>query len=176
VKVREALVEALELKNQEFNAQGTELNQRYESRAVIADPYAGEEVWLRDKGLHLQPTTRPGAKIPHVWLVDADGHRVSTLDVTGKGTFSLVTGLAGTAWSAAASTLSLQFLRVVTIGAPGAQDAYHDWHRIRDVHEAGAILVRPDGYVAWRHGGPVWDEREALRLLEDALGRILGDS
>ena len=29
------------------------------------------------------------------WLVDEDGRRVSTLDVTGKGSFALITGLAG---------------------------------------------------------------------------------
>jgi 2,4-dichlorophenol 6-monooxygenase len=173
VRVREALVEALELKNQEFNAQGTELNQRYESRAVIADPDAGQEIWLRDRGLYLQPTTRPGAKMPHAWLVDTDGRRVSTLDVTGKGMFSLVTGLAGTAWAAAAAKLSLPFLRVVTIGAPGTQDVYHDWHRLREIQEAGALLVRPDGYVAWRQVDPVWDEQDALVRLEDALGAIL---
>jgi 2,4-dichlorophenol 6-monooxygenase len=172
-KAREAFVEALELKNQEFNAQGTELNQRYESGAVIPTPGAGDEVWVRDRGLYLQPTTRPGAKIPHAWLVDRDGQRVSTLDVTGKGAFSLVTGLAGTAWAAAAAKLSLPFLRVVTIGAPGAQDAYHDWHRAREIHEAGALLVRPDGYVAWRHTEAVWDEHEAVTRLEEALSAIL---
>jgi 2,4-dichlorophenol 6-monooxygenase len=65
-KAREALIEAIEYKNTEFNAQGTELNQRYESSAVIPDPAAGEEVWKRDRGLYLQSTTRPGAKLPHL--------------------------------------------------------------------------------------------------------------
>ena len=51
----------------------------------MPDPTAGEEEWPRDRELYLQATTRPGAKLPHAWLVGADGHRVSTLDVTGKG-------------------------------------------------------------------------------------------
>ena len=40
---RERLYEALELKNTEFNAHGVELNQRYESGAVLPDPDAGDE-------------------------------------------------------------------------------------------------------------------------------------
>ncbi|MEU6147473.1 FAD-dependent monooxygenase [Streptomyces sp. NPDC047081] len=174
VEAREALVAAVELKNTEFNAQGIELNQRYESCAVIPDAEAGEEAWERDPVLYLQATTRPGAKIPHAWLVDESGHRVSTLDVTQKGKFSLVTGLAGQAWVHAADKADLPFLRTVVMGAKGTEDAYHDWHRAREIHEAGALLVRPDGYIAWRHSEAVWEAEEALHLLQEALTTLLG--
>jgi 2,4-dichlorophenol 6-monooxygenase len=87
---RSALADALKVKNYEFNAQGVELNQRYVSAAVVPDLNAAEEVWKRDPQLHLQATTRPGAKLPHAWLVGADGRRISTLDLVGKGRFSLV--------------------------------------------------------------------------------------
>ncbi|WP_051300934.1 FAD-dependent monooxygenase [Actinomadura rifamycini] len=170
---RERLFEALELKNTEFNAHGVELNQRYESGAVVPDPAAGEEEWPRDRELYLQATTRPGAKLPHAWLVGPDGTRVSTLDVAGKGALTLITGLGGHAWKAAAGKLGLPFLRTIVVGEDGITDPYGDWRRIREVHEAGAVLVRPDGYVAWRHGAPVWDAAEALRLLEDALAAVL---
>ena len=84
VEVRAALTAALELKNYEFNAQGVELNQRYTSTAVVPDPDAAPEQWDRDPQLYLQATTRPGAKVPHTWLVDRRGRRISTLDVTGQ--------------------------------------------------------------------------------------------
>lgn len=173
VAVREALIDAIEFKNTEFNAQGTELNQRYESAAVLPDPDAAEERWARDKGLYLQATTRPGAKLPHVWLVNDSGHKVSTLDVTGHGKFSLVTGLSGGAWTSAAHKLDLPFLRTVVVGAERARDSYHDWRRAREVEEAGAILVRPDGYVAWRHTVAVWDDEEAFHLLQNAVDAVL---
>jgi 2,4-dichlorophenol 6-monooxygenase len=173
VKAREALIAAIEFKNTEFNAQGTELNQRYESSAVIPDPAADEEVWERDRDLFLQATTRPGAKIPHVWLVDETGRKVSTLDVTQKGEFSLVTGLAGQAWVTAADKLQLAYLRTVVIGAKGSQDLYHGWHRAREIDEAGALLVRPDGYIAWRHREAVWDDKTAFDLLQRALATML---
>lgn len=176
VQVREALQAALELKNFEFNAQGVELNQRYVSPAVIPDPEAGQEEWRRDPQLYLQATTRPGAKIPHTWLVDEQGHRVSTLDVTGKGQFSLVTGLAGGAWKRAADKLDLPFLRTVVIGDADARDPYHSWPNIRETHEAGALLVRPDGYIAWRHADAVWNDEDAIRHLEAALTSVLGRS
>jgi 2,4-dichlorophenol 6-monooxygenase len=174
VAVREALRKAMEVKaSYEFNAQGVELNQRYASNAVIPDPDAGEEQWRRDPQVYLQATTRPGAKIPHTWLVDEAGQRVSTLDVTGKGKFSLVTGLAGRAWVQAAHKLNLPFLRTVVVGAKGAEDPYLSWAQIREIHEAGALLVRPDGYIAWRQCGAVWDDSEALAQLEAALHALL---
>jgi 2,4-dichlorophenol 6-monooxygenase len=98
------------------------MNQWYESSAVIADAGAEPEIWRRDRDLYNQPTTRPGAKIPHAWLVGPGGTRMSTLDVTGKGVFTVVTGRAGTAWKDAIRRLDLPFLRIVVTGSPEAQD------------------------------------------------------
>jgi 2,4-dichlorophenol 6-monooxygenase len=170
---RAALNEALELKNYEFNAQGVELNQRCVSAAVIPDLAAGEEVFKRDPQLHLQATTRPGAKIPHAWVIGLDGRRTSTLDLVGKGKFSLVTGIAGTAWTQAAGSMALPYLRTVVIGLAGAQDVYCSWARVREIDEAGALLVRPDGVVAWRHTSGVADPASAERELRTALTTIL---
>jgi 2,4-dichlorophenol 6-monooxygenase len=174
VAVREALVKALEIKNAEFNAHGVELNQRYASTAVLPDPTAGEEQWARDPELYVQATTRPGAKLPHAWLVDATGHRLSTLDTIGRGQFSLVTGLAGRAWVNAVQQLDFPYLRIVVIGENGTADPYFAWARVREMHEAGALLVRPDGYIAWRQTAPVEDEDEALTQLDEALSAVLG--
>lgn len=171
---RAALAEALRLKNYEFNAQGVELNQRYASAAVIADPEVGEEAWARDPQLHAQASTRPGAKLPHAWLVGSDGRRVSTLDVVGRGKFTLVTGLAGQAWKAAAAAMGLPFLRTVVIGEPGALDSYCAWRALREIEESGALLVRPDGIVAWRrHSGDELDAARAGAVLDAALARLL---
>lgn len=174
VRSRERLEAALQVKEHEFNAEGVEKNQRYTSAAVIPDPTLGEEVWERDPELYHQPTTRPGAKLPHAWLVNHHGRRVSTLDVVGRGRFTLLTGRAGVAWQEAVERLGLDFLDVVLVGTdPDAQDPYYDWHRKREIAEAGALLVRPDGVVGWRCPQAVWEADQALELLEAAVAGVL---
>lgn len=175
---RKAVLDALRLKDTEFNALGLELNQRYNSSAVVSDG-TGAEVSDRDPVLHLNPTTRPGAKLPHAWLVGRTGMRVSTLDIVGKGMMTLITGLSGDAWVAAAERLSLPFLKTVVIGAPEYQDLYCDWQEAREIDEDGVILVRPDGYVAWRKlaGASSTDEAEAMlrEVLSIALSKAPGE-
>jgi 2,4-dichlorophenol 6-monooxygenase len=173
VAARKAAQAALDLKQTEYNAQGVEMNQRYESSAVIPDDGAELEKWRRDRDLYNQPTSRPGAKIPHAWLVGADGVRVSTLDVTGKGLFTVVTGLAGTAWKDAVQRLDLPFLRIVVTGSSETQDLYCEWQRIREIEEAGALLVRPDGVVAWRDKDGTFDAGEATDRLSNAIRTVL---
>lgn len=173
VELRARVAKALELKNHEFNAHGVELNQRYSSTAVVAEPEAETEKFIRDAELYVQPTTRPGAKIPHAWLVNADGHRISTLDVTGRGRFTLITGIAGQAWKEAATRLDLGFLDTIVTGESGYEDPYAAWARVREVHEAGALLIRPDGYIAWRHTSPMWDAVHAEEQLRSALQSVL---
>lgn len=176
VERRAALAAALEVKNTEFNAQGVEMNQRCVSGAVIPDSDASEEVFQRDRQLYLQPTTRPGAKIPHAWLIGQDGRRISTLDLVGKGRFTLVTGIAGQAWRQAVGSLALPFLDALVIGEDGIQDVYCNWVAVREVAEAGALLVRPDGVVAWRHLQGVADADQARRELAAALSKVLSNS
>ncbi|MER5387671.1 FAD-dependent monooxygenase [Saccharopolyspora sp. NPDC002686] len=174
-KRRRALHEAIELKNFEFNAHGVELNQRYRSSAVLDDG-SPEEVWAEDADLHHRPTTRPGAKLPHAWLVDADGNRTSTLDLVGGGEFSVVTGLSGQAWQEAVADCREHFgvpVRSVVIGAEGSRDAYGDWHRLSEVDEDGCLLVRPDGYVAWRSATSPETPETAAEELRAALGAVL---
>jgi len=169
-EARAALREALDLKDFEFNAQGTEMNQRYTSDAVLDDG-SGPEEWVRDPALHAQHTTRPGAKLPHSWLVAPDGHRISTLDVVADDRLTLVTDLAGTAWVEAAAAIGDR-LAVVVIGADAHRDLYYTWHDAAGLDEGSALLVRPDRVVAWRHRGPA-ESAIAPELLADAASRIL---
>jgi 2,4-dichlorophenol 6-monooxygenase len=93
--------------------------------------------------------------------------------VTGKGLFTVVTGLAGTAWRDAVRRLDLPFLRIVATGSPEAQDLYCEWQRVREIDEAGALLVRPDGVVAWRDKEGTLDAGEAAGKLSAAIRAVL---
>ncbi|KAJ3335231.1 hypothetical protein HDU93_006097 [Gonapodya sp. JEL0774] len=151
---REALRKALELKDYEFNAHGVEMGHRYTSKAVVVDG-TPEPAYTRDPELYYHPTTWPGARLPHVWLLDSGtGRRVSTHDLAGKGRFALFTGISGSKWAEAAMKVSemLGVDVVPYIIGPGRAylDVYEDWARAREVEESGCILVRPDAHVGWR--------------------------
>ncbi|MAP64354.1 MAG: 2,4-dichlorophenol 6-monooxygenase [Microbacterium sp.] len=173
-RARALLEAAVDLKQYEFNAQGVEMNQRYASAAVLPDPDAAPEVFDRDPDLFVQATTRPGAKLPHAWLVDTRGQRISTLDVVSGSSMTLLTGRAGRVWVDAVEALSHQRLRAVVIGDPGTEDLYLEWQRVREVGESGAVLVRPDGVVAWRAQVAPTDAGQCRALLEDVVAQILG--
>ena len=134
---------------------------------VVAEPE-------RDPELFHRPSTEPGAKLPHAWLVGPHGRRVSTLDLVGDGRWTVLTGLTGTAWRDAAAKVGAELgldLRAVRIGDPDARDAYGDWSRLSGVAEDGCLLIRPDGYIAHRHPTPsptpAADLLKALRTLLD---------
>ncbi|MGW7495915.1 FAD-dependent oxidoreductase [Streptomyces luteogriseus] len=171
-KQRAALREAIAFKVYEFNAHGVDLNQRYDagSSAAIVPDGTSDPGFARDPELYHQPSSRPGARLPHVWITSGT-RTLSTLDTVGRGRFTLLTGIGGEAWVRAAEEQEVEIATVV-IG-PGQQyeDPYGDWARLREIPDAGALLVRPDGFVAFRHASVGTDAGE---LLADALRRILG--
>lgn len=151
---REKLREAVDATQYIYNCHGVEMNMRYESSAVVSDGSPAEE-FKRDKELYHQASSRPGAMVPHVWLVDQDQQKVSTIDICGKGKFSLLTGLGGEAvWNSALAEIEKNLGITVSLKVigPGQQydDIYGDFARVRDISETGALLVRPDNIVAWR--------------------------
>ncbi|MBL7262012.1 FAD-dependent oxidoreductase [Paractinoplanes lichenicola] len=168
-KQRRELREAIEFKNYEFNTHGVELNQRYASSAVLSDGTPAP-VNPRDDELYHQPTTWPGAKVPHAWVGRGD-QRLSTLDLGGGGRFVLLTGLGGEPWVAAAAELSVP---AIVIG-PGAdyEDIYGDWARLREVGDSGCVLLRPDNYVCFRSADL---PAEPGAVLRSALDRVLHPS
>ncbi|OCI90887.1 2,4-dichlorophenol 6-monooxygenase [Agrobacterium sp. 13-626] len=174
VTMRADIERAMALKDREFNGLGAEMNQRYRSSGVICEP--GEEAFTRYECLYVQPTTRPGAKLPHAWLVGREGKRVSTLDTISHSKLTLLTGLAGSQWTAAADLLEFPYLESVIIGRDGLQDLYFEWRRAAEISEEGAILVRPDGIVAWRSFGAAPSAEAAADGLYSVLSTILGMS
>jgi 2,4-dichlorophenol 6-monooxygenase len=175
-KIRAALREAIAYKAYEFDAHGVEHNHRYASSAVVPDGTPRPE-FHRDPELFAQPTTWPGAKLPHTWVTEG-GHRVSTLDLAGKGRFALVTGIGGQAWLDAAATLGPERnleITPVSIG-PGQpyEDPYGTWAGLREIDDGGVLLVRPDLYIAARHLAAPHDPAAARDWLARVLDQVLG--
>jgi hypothetical protein len=153
------------------NFLGMELGFFYHSAAVIpdgTDPPSPE-----DAVIDYIPTARPGHRAPHVWL-ERDGKRASTLDLFGPG-FTVLAGPSGGAWAETARTSGEKVAVQVnefTIGPAGDfLDDAGEWQRQYGVNDDGAVLVRPDGHVAWRSSVGVADPAGTLA---SALRRILG--
>lgn len=104
------------------------------------------------------PVARPGHRAPHVWLdaasitpaVETDREQVSTLDLFGHW-FTLLTGPAASYLCDEVDAL-VQPLRVpicaYTVGGDG--DAARGFLTAYGIERDGALLVRPDGHIAWR--------------------------
>jgi len=170
---RSKLRDAVDLQNYQFNCHGVELGQMYASSAVIDDGSLPPEP-ARDAELYYHPTTYPGASLPHAWL-NQNRRQVSTLDLVGKGRFTLLVGVGGKKWRAAAEKLAAVLdvdLPVVSIGGPGcdAQDVYGTWAQLADIGDSGCLLVRPDRHVAWRQQD---DSQAGGEALAQVLGQIL---
>ena len=174
-KQRAALREAIAFKVYEFDAHGVEMNHRYASSAVAADGQP-EPGFTKDRELHFEQTTWPGARLPHAWVFGDGNKKASTLDLCGHGKFTILTGIGGKAWIDAAAAISGELGLRLTSHLIGPrqqwQDHYGDWARAREVDDAGVVLVRPDHHVAWRSKGMVADPAgELRRVLKTVLHR-----
>ena len=172
---RTAIREAIAFKKYEFDAHGVEMNQRYKSGAVVTDGQM-EPAYELDAELHYQPTTWPGARIPHAWVYDRDGAKHSTLDLVGQGRFTILTGISGEAWAKAAqkaaASMGIEIAAYVIGPRREIVDHHGDWARAREVAESGCILVRPDQHVAWRAEEVAENpEAELIRVLSAILHR-----
>ncbi len=119
-------------------------------------------------------TGEPGTRAPHMWL-RAGGERRSTLDLYEK-SFVLLTGSEGEMWRTAAKGAVERFslgLDCYLIGTGPDDDLAPedgvDWAEKHGTTSEGAVLVRPDGFVAWRAEGRVADPEAALLEVLEAL-------
>ena len=139
---------------------GHVLGQAYDVGALISDGSAPPDV--QDPIAEYAPSARPGRRAPHQW-VNIDGRRVSTLDFFGKN-FVLLSG--SEAWCSASRGAAAEL--GVEIDAHVISES--GWKEFYEVGTQGAVLVRPDGHVAWRTREPAADGPGALT---EALARIL---
>jgi len=150
-QLRERIRSAIPAQREQFFSQGQQFGQLYSSAALIDDGTPIQESSVS----RYEPTGRPGARAPHVWLKGTNG-RHSTIDL-GGGEFALLAARDGEPWLAAAAE-AVEAIKVplaaFRIGGPQCQQRSGDprWEDVVGVSLTGALLVRPDGYVAarWR--------------------------
>jgi putative polyketide hydroxylase len=117
-----------------------DMGYQYVSPVITGDGSPGAD----PPGADYTPSAAPGCRAPHQWIRTGRGRR-STIDLFDRA-FVLLTAGPGTSWRAAAEAAS-DMLRLPVdshvIREPG-------WPRLYGVTPGGAVLVRPDGHVAWR--------------------------
>jgi hypothetical protein len=174
-KRRTALQIAIQATKFEYHGLGIEMNQRYQSTAVFQDDQGSTPSQTQDPILNHQATTYPGARVPHAWLSTPRSLKpISSIDLTGKGNFTLLTGIGGEAWRGAASAVSRisnVLIIVYSIGfRQDYEDSLYEWANRREVTESGCVLVRPDRVVAWRsHEVTTKCEEQLLHVMKIIL-------
>jgi putative polyketide hydroxylase len=119
---------------------------------------------------------QPGTHAPHL-VLEREGKPISTRDLFGP-RFVLLAGPQGQHWKAAASSardaLHLP-LDSYQIGGEAADliDARNTFCEAYGITSDGAVLVRPDGFIAWRCRVAEENEQEAEQALTQALSTLL---
>jgi len=159
------------LPRQEFLAeQGLIFGANYESMAVVPD--GTPPMAIDDPVTQYQPSARPGSRAPHVWL-QRGNEQISTIDLIGPH-FTLLAGANGDAWRRAAQSAAPSWppLKAYRIGADTeVSDPDGQWQLAYGIDADGAVLIRPDGYVAWRSRSGASKPDAVLR---EAFGRLFG--
>jgi putative polyketide hydroxylase len=148
------------------------LGYRYPQGAVVGADPATPVVPER-----LDLSGEPGSRAPHM-AVRHRGERISTLDLYETSFVLLSAADDPSGWHEAAVRLSEETSVPLTSyrvgdgsGAELTPEGDTDWSAAHGTTPEGAVLVRPDGFVAWRSPGPVPDAGSALR---QALTTLLG--
>lgn len=150
---------------------GLDLGVHYEGPgAFVPDEAAPPPV--SDPVTDYKPTAKPGYRAPHFW-VRRGSDRLSSVDLFERD-FVVLAGPKGDAWKEAAERIGAQgslSLRTYRIGPVGdlvpESAAFTELYGIED---SGAVLVRPDGHVAFRSPSKTANPELTLR---NALRKIL---
>jgi putative polyketide hydroxylase len=142
----------------------------YRSRAMFLESGMGEVPLTQHPGtLHGEPGTRA----PHLML-EHEGSLISTVDLCG-GKWTLLVGTQDTQWREAAQNVAQEMNLLFSIhsigGVNGWKDIEERFDELYGMSATGAVLVRPDGFVAWRSPDQVNDPQASF---EQAIARIFG--
>jgi putative polyketide hydroxylase len=142
---------------------GLVLGHAFESAAIIDDHTPAPR--LPDPVGDYVPVARPGHRAPHIWL----DPETSTLDLFGQGFVALTDPLGKAGLDRAADVVRATGIPL-TVHAVDAQG----WHDLYGLGPGGVVLVRPDGYVAWRSPTPPATSHMVVSALRTAAGHRPG--
>ena len=139
---------------------------RYRSAAILTE--------TPDDGLPAEspfaPSGRPGTRAPHVPFLHR-GARISSVDLPGR-ELVLLCGPNAAGWVRAGMAITWPNAAPLAVYRVGADliDLERRWQSAFGVGDSGAVLLRPDGYIAWRSPGAA---DSSVGVLTDVLARVL---
>ncbi|MFE4667572.1 FAD-dependent monooxygenase [Streptomyces sp. NPDC056716] len=151
---------------------GLDLGVHYEEAgAFIPDDVPAP--YVENPVIDYVPHAKPGYRAPHFWAA-LDGDRVSSIALC-DGDFVVFTGPDGQPWTEAARALPLDNTPAITayrVAADGDLVPETDFCKLYGIQPDGAVLIRPDGHVAYRAEGlPADPTGELTSVLLRILGR-----
>lgn len=156
----------------EFQEQNVEYGYTYNSSAIVHD---GTDALPNPDDIRLYISdTRPGHPLPHAWVERTIGTKISTVDLVAPNEFLLIAGEEGNSWCEAAVDIATALgvpLKTIRIGHTSGDylDVNLSWLKQRRFSSSGAILVRPDRFVAWRAFEATSNPRETLQAVFNAI-------
>ncbi|MGB8332151.1 MAG: FAD-dependent monooxygenase, partial [Polyangiales bacterium] len=161
--IRRRVLQSIADQTPHFDRIGLDIGYTYQHGALVPDGTSEDKPV--DGVTGYVPSMRPGARCPHIWL-DAPDRTRSTHDLISPTGFTLLLGDRATAWSDAAeeikqglrSRLEVRTLQSLT----PSQDARIEIEAVCGIEDDGALLIRPDGHIAWRHNRLPSRPKEAL--------------
>ncbi|MGW6036899.1 FAD-dependent monooxygenase [Gordonia terrae] len=166
-QIRKRLAVAVDRKRLEFSAHNIEIGYSYTEGAFVAgdDPRDAEF----DPCTYI-PSAAPGNRLPHIWLGNGPA-RTSSIDLIDPARLTLIVSARADGWRSAAADLIAQgrALHVVDLDQFGVLSGNGDWEQTVGVAPTGAVLVRPDHFVAWR---AVADNENPTTTLRNALDQV----
>jgi len=139
---------------------------RYRSIAVLSE--------APDDGAFAEspftPSGRPGTRAPHVSFMYR-GARISCLDLMGR-ELVLLCGPGAAGWARAGMAVAWSGAAALGVYRIGADlvDVERRWQQAFGVSDTGAVLMRPDGFIAWRSHATV---NSPVDFLIDVLACVL---
>jgi hypothetical protein len=143
-----------------------EIGYRYRSPAIISESDGGTSLYEDPR----KSRAMPGTRAPHVVLRRA-GKPISTLDLFTLN-FCVLAAAEGGAWCDAARKAAADLGLAIDAHRVGHGDVSDRNGRFADAYglsSSGAVVVRPDGFVAWRAVGGAGASKAAMTTLLASL-------
>ena len=148
-RVRTVIAEGVKAQRAQMVNHGQQFGFQYESAAVVSD---GSPI-VESSVAEYRPTARPGARVPHSWVILHDAV-ISTVDLYDGG-FILLLGPENSSWEVAASRVREEIgiaLKSFILGRDliPKDESLSELLGRYGLERSGAVLIRPDGFVGFR--------------------------